>query len=110
MKKTTAEMIKVMQAYEDGKEVQALYNHHNEKWYDSKKPIWNWVDYDYRIKEEKPVLKKDPYIGKCVIDKKNGKEQYIITEVDHCGRYNVNDYLYYKEDIKINYYIEGEDF
>lgn len=54
---TTAGKIAVMQAYEDGKQIQ--FSNNNNEWKDwtiPLEPTWNWVDYDFRIKpEDKPV-------------------------------------------------------
>ena len=54
---TTAGKIAVMQAYEDGKQIQ--FSNNNNEWKDwtiPLEPIWNWVDYDFRIKpEDKPA-------------------------------------------------------
>ena len=46
--KTTKEMIAVMQAFADGKEIE--YSFINGSWYNDKNPCWNWVDYNYRVK------------------------------------------------------------
>ena len=43
--KTTQEMIAVMQAYEDGKEIQ-LRLLTDSKYYDCKNPGWNWDNYE----------------------------------------------------------------
>lgn len=47
--KTTEEKIEIMQAYEDGKEIECEIN---SAWYDVTNPNWNWDICDYRIKEE----------------------------------------------------------
>ena len=43
---TTKEMIEVMQAYEEGKTVEALIN---DRWIVAEHPSWNWNNYEYRI-------------------------------------------------------------
>lgn len=51
---TTAEKIKVMQAYEDGKQIQKV-TRGEEDWKDwdvSWEPTWNWDTFDYRVKPE----------------------------------------------------------
>lgn len=48
--KTIEEMIAVMQAYADGKEIE--YSSDNEIWSKAKNPFWDWDNYDYRIKPE----------------------------------------------------------
>lgn len=89
--KTIQEMIAVMQAYEDGKEIQ-LRLLTDSKYYDCKNPGWNWDNYDYREKEE---LKKPEYvpftfedadflIGKA-IKSKDGGPVYSILGVQDSG-------------------------
>lgn len=47
---STAEKIAVMQAYEEGKQIQCLYE---EIWKDmDKEPVWNWGLVEYRVKPE----------------------------------------------------------
>lgn len=48
---TTKEMIAVMQAFEDGKKIQARMLGRND-WWDCKNPSWAWSTYEYRIKPE----------------------------------------------------------
>lgn len=56
---TTKEMIAVMQAYEEGRQIQCKRPWEEElDWVDASSPVWNWHSFDYRIKprkEEKPV-------------------------------------------------------
>lgn len=48
--KTTEEMIEVMKAYQNGKEIEVrLPNGH---WVEATEPTWNWGNADYRVKEE----------------------------------------------------------
>lgn len=58
--KTTKEKIKVMQAYEDGKAIQARSGSAIE-WFDIKAPSWIWGVYDYRIAPESKVPTYRPY-------------------------------------------------
>ena len=58
MKKTTAEMIEVMKAYEEGKKIEHK-SKDGDKWFEVSAPSWNWRDYDYRVKEEP---KYRPYV------------------------------------------------
>ena len=55
--KTTAEKIKIMQAFEDGKKIQWKYLD-NKNWGKVVTPIWDWNRCDYRIK---PETKYRPY-------------------------------------------------
>lgn len=47
--KTTKEMIEVMQAYERGEKIEALYN---DVWVDIYIPEWSWGLRDYRVKQK----------------------------------------------------------
>ena len=44
------EAAKVMEAYANGKKIQYLDN--NNKWIDAHNPVFDWYNYDYRIKPE----------------------------------------------------------
>lgn len=51
--KTIQEMIAVMQAYADGKEIELAPNCYTNKiWKDTSNPAWDWNQFDYRVKEE----------------------------------------------------------
>ena len=51
----TKEMIAVMQAYEDGKQIEGKL-WHDPDWYNVEKPLWDWDSFVYRIKPtKKPV-------------------------------------------------------
>lgn len=67
---TTQEKIEVMQAYEEGKQIQArlLYEtigmtgcYDVIKWEDVQTPTWNWDAWEYRIKPEPKEPKYRPY-------------------------------------------------
>ena len=48
--KTVKEMIEVMEWFEGGGDVECSYKECND-WGRASNPLWNWYDYDYRIKE-----------------------------------------------------------
>ena len=48
----TKEMIEVMQAFEDGKDIQFHDGAANSQWMDATKPGWYWPHYNYRIKKD----------------------------------------------------------
>ena len=50
--KTTQEMIDVMQAFMEGKEIE--HSCVNNSWHVVIEPTWNWDIYDYRIKPAEP--------------------------------------------------------
>lgn len=49
-KEWTRQLIEVMQAYIDGKEIEERCGLGN--WHDCPIPIWDWIGNDYRIKGE----------------------------------------------------------
>ena len=59
--KTLKEKIKVMQAALDGEIVQ--YRDTFGNWYSNNDNLWNWGDYDYRIKPEPMEFIIDIYDG-----------------------------------------------
>lgn len=50
--KTTEEMIKVMQAFVDGKTIECNDPKGDGQWETVTRPLWNWFYIDYRIKSE----------------------------------------------------------
>jgi hypothetical protein len=73
-----------------------------------------FLEGDWKLYEEKPEIKKDPYVGKIAIEKLNNDVQGIITRngsqyivfIDHVTHYRCSSI----ETLLLNYYIEGEDF
>ena len=63
MEKTTAEKIQVMQAYQEGKQIEFKYKNvlnHPEWRICNFEPYWDWLTCDYRVK---PELSYEPYSG-----------------------------------------------
>lgn len=60
MSTTTAEKIAIMQAFEDGEEVQR-YSKHYKEWVLEILPLWNWCQSDYRIKPQPKVIWVNEY-------------------------------------------------
>lgn len=58
----TAEKIKVMQAYEDGKQIE-YKSPRSDGWGDASTPVWDWYNKTYRIKEQKKVVDLSVLIG-----------------------------------------------
>ena len=104
----TAYKIKVMQAHLDGKDVESnAYG--DDCWRVAFEPTWDWLNRNYRIKEEKPDIKVDPYVGKIAIHKRY-KGQFIIQKCLE-SVYIIHDVHYMDiESIKKDWYIQGEDF
>ena len=71
----TEEMIKVMQHFADGGEVEYAEIGFDE-WKIANKPCWNWSDYKYRIKEPKQKIT----IEKWLLKDNNG--DFFIREGD----------------------------
>ena len=69
------EMIKVMQHYENGGEVE--YSGKGDdyfSWIKCVNPIWDWFDYDYRIKEPKQKVTIEKWL--CQVS----NNDYVIVE------------------------------
>lgn len=102
---TTKEMIAVMQAYDEGKQIQERKNLINVfdtdiEWKDCKSVIWNWALFDYRIKPEEQEIKYRPFtyeeayknFGKIILSNANGKTGIIsrmITSITVIGKNDV---------------------
>ena len=69
------EMIKVMQHYADGGEVEV---YKNDRWTIGVNPIWDWDTFDYRIKEQKQKVTIEKWLIKDV----NSSEHLIIESSD----------------------------
>ncbi len=62
--KTIQEQIAIMQAFADGKTIE--YRNALERWEPIKDPLWNWTNFDYRIKPEPKVIWVNEYpSGRC---------------------------------------------
>ncbi len=59
------EMIKVMQHFEDGGEVEFEFQNDTL----TCNPSWNWADYTYRIKEPKQKVTIEKWLMQDIIDK-----------------------------------------
>lgn len=62
---TTGEMIAVMQAFEDGKEIECMHKDGN-IWLRVEHPVWDWPHCDYRIKPEPKYV---PYNNVSEVEK-----------------------------------------
>lgn len=82
---TTKEMIAVMQAYEEEKQIEfRLRDEIESTWGNTSRPCWDWYKYDYRIKpeEEKPARMTNRQLAKWCAGN-NGqvtyKDSYVRT-------------------------------
>jgi hypothetical protein len=86
MIETTKEMIAVMQAYCNGKEIEYSINT-GESWKEVKNPSWNWASADYRVKQKEPEYLPFDFtdakslIGKIVKYKNDTNFLGMITSV-----------------------------
>ena len=76
------EMIKVMQHFESGGEVEIRRKNNNRDiWITANHPTWSWDTYDYRTKEQKE---------KVIIEKwlcKDRQNDYIVIETSNIEKY-----------------------
>lgn len=70
---TLKEMIKVMQHFEDGGEIEAT-SRGELFWGNVTAPCWDWVEFDYRIKEQKQRVVIEKWL--C----KSGENSFYIHE------------------------------
>ena len=74
------EMIKVMQHYENGGEVECVEKG-NDNWEIVTKPLWNWDDFEYRIKEQKEKVTIEKWLCEYVgCEKLKGSKRFFIIE------------------------------
>ena len=95
--KTTAEMIAVMQAYVDGKEIE-MCAYGTCDWLViplNRQPLWNWGDYSYRVKPEPEYIPFTFEDAEFLIDKavKKKKQNYLAV-ITWCynGATNMGDF------------------
>ena len=88
--KTTKEMIEVMQAYENGEQIE--FSDMYTKWDDINNPAWNWGICDYRVKSKTkyvPFETAEEFItaqrkkGCFIIDKKSGTKYNIFINASN---------------------------
>ena len=86
--KTINEMVKVMQHYANGGLIE--FTDSGERyWMSIKEPVWDWVCFDYRIKEEKKTVTIEKWLCKNKLH-----VYYIVQSSDiNC--------LYHSEKVKL---------
>ena len=87
------EMIKVMQHYENGGKVEYTTKNGN-CWTKITSPSWDWVDFDYRIKEpkQKVTIEKwlcQDYHGNFIVIETTGIDEYYYKKVKLIESYEV---------------------
>ena len=74
------EMIKVMQHYADGGEIEASKKH-AQIWVGASLPCWDWDTFDYRIKEEKQKVTIEKWLCEYVgCEELKGSKRFFIIE------------------------------
>lgn len=68
-------MVKVMQHYADGGDIEYVKKESTKEWRKSYKPCWDWDTFDYRIKEPKQKVTIEEWLMQSTIDK-----EYRIIE------------------------------
>ena len=86
---TLREKIEVMEAFERDEEVEHR-NRLNNMWFDSNFPVWNWKEFEYRIK---PKSKQTITIEKWLIYD-NLSKSYSIAEESNIDGYISDDRAY----------------
>lgn len=69
----TKKMISVMQAFSEGKQIEFCRKDGSE-WCRCIGPVWNWRDFDYRVKPE-PIFR--PYLFSELVDELTRGKQFI---------------------------------
>jgi hypothetical protein len=83
----TIEVIKVLQAYADGKEVEC-WHHGLEGWDTTKNPSWDWLNCTYRIKPTatlRPWTADEVPLGAWMRNMTNSEYRWLIntSSLDH---------------------------
>ena len=76
------EMIKVMQHYENGGEIENKRKHSDNSSWILAYPVWDWMNFDYRIKEQKQKVIIEKWLCKDV-----GCGEYFIYDTSKIDLY-----------------------
>ena len=105
---THDEIIAVVQAHKEGKEIEREHKAHEEHWVEDDFPSWNFVVFNYRIKPE-PTLrewKQEEVPLDAWFKNKAGKAQWRITgfdPTDENSMVQINDAWRSAEELKDNW-------
>ena len=80
MAKDLKEQIEIMTHYLNGGEVECVEKG-NDNWEIATKPLWNFDDFEYRIKEPKPKVTIEKWLGK------DSMGDFIILESSNVDKY-----------------------
>ena len=79
--KTIEEQIEIMQHFANGGEVEWHSDDRLAVWMDLRSGHFNWIDNDYRIKEQKKTVTIEKWL--C----KDGEDSYYTVETSHIDGY-----------------------
>ena len=87
------EMIKVMTHYLNGGEVECVEKG-NDNWEIATKPLWNFDDFEYRIKEPKQKVTIEKWLcrdyhGNFIVIETTGTDEYYYKKVKLIKSYEV---------------------
>ena len=74
------EMIKVMQHFDNNGEIEYSVKESN-IWNKASTPVWDWTEYDYRIKEQKKKVTIEKWLMKDDVD------NYYVVETSKIDSY-----------------------
>ena len=88
------EMIKVMQHFDDGGEIEFKKIDEDDTEWLSADPTWNWYSFDYRIKEEKEKVTIEKWLcqdyhGNFIVIETTGIDAYYYKKVKLIKSYEV---------------------
>lgn len=94
----TEEMIKVMQHFANGGEVELRFKDDNDDiWEEPSNHSWNWSMYDYRIKKQKQKVTIEKWL--C----KDRKDNYIVIETSKIEHYVMYDKIKLLETYEVEF-------
>ena len=88
-----SEMIKVMQHFEDGGEIE-INSKNGNYWTKITSPSWDWVYHEYRIKPEKEKVTIEKWLcrdyrGNSIVIETTGIDEYYYEKVKLIESYEV---------------------
>ena len=93
MAKDLKEQIEIMTHYLNGGEIECVEKG-NDNWEIVTKPLWNWSDYNYRIKESKQKVTIEKWLcrdyhGNFIVIETTGIDEYYYKKVKLIKSYEV---------------------
>lgn len=75
------EMIKIMQHFADGGEVE-YSNRESNIWSRASTPVWDWTEFNYRIKEQKQMVTIEKWLLK------DDEDNYYVVQSSNIDKFN----------------------